>query len=250
EGIIACVSNILGTLLYFGITHVIFANSINNNVNGNIIIEVIKTKKIKKDNSFLTSFLYPKIPEFFKKHIINLLIYSFPYNKGSVKYGDKIFLNNMELYSSIIMDTFLNEFICSFLNYSLLYIYLFTKYNFAYPLQINLIFTQIISLFSGRYDHLIVGPYMSLNWIINDCYKLASLIFKIPKLPIQYAKEYYKNIKPDQLEKYIKPDNTVDISTIPDQDITDTNIVNSYLGKIFKFFIASYSNKIHNKKNT
>ncbi|CXI78143.1 conserved Plasmodium protein, unknown function [Plasmodium berghei] len=269
EAIIACTSNILGTLLYLGITNVIFANSISNGINGNIIIEVIKKNKIKKENSFLTSFLYPKIPEFFKKYIMNLLIYSFPYNKRSIKYGDKIFLNNMELYSSIIMDTFLNEFICSFLNYSLLYIYLFTKYNFAYPLQINLIFTQIISLFSGRYDHLIVGPYMSLNWIINDCiikkysiffgvfliifhylgYKLASFIFKIPKLPIQYAKEYYKNIKPDQLQKYIKPDNTVDISAISDQDITDTNIVNSYLGKIFKFLIASYSNKIHNKKN-
>ncbi|SCN62131.1 conserved Plasmodium protein, unknown function [Plasmodium chabaudi chabaudi] len=267
EAIIACTSNILGSLLYLGVTNAIFPKSIS--AGGNRIIEVIQKNQIKKDNSFLTSFLYPKMPEFFKKHIMNLLIYVFPYNKGSVKYGDKIFLNNMDLYSSIIMDTLLNEFICSFLNYSLLYIYLFTKYNFAYPLQINLILTQLISLFSGRYNHLIVGPYMSLNWIINDCiiknysiiflcsltifhyfgYKLASHIFKFPKLPIHYAKQYYKNIKEEQLQKCVKPDNTVDISTIPNQDITDTNIANSYLGKIFKFFIASYSNKIHKKKN-
>ncbi|ETW38479.1 hypothetical protein PFTANZ_00839 [Plasmodium falciparum Tanzania (2000708)] len=232
------------------------------------ITNYIKDNNISKDNSFLTFLVYPYIPDYLKNVLSNILIFIMPYNTLEKKYDNKIFFNNKDLYSSIIMDTFINEFICSFLSYILLYIYMFTKNNLSQPININLILTQIISLFSSTYKHIICGPYMSLSWIIHDAYlkkyplyfsmmlmlshfyayKLATLLLKIPTISLTEAKRYFHNIHYDSLNKYTNKNGDVNLHSVPDHLINNTPLQNTYLSKIAKLYLTTFIFKIHKKK--
>ncbi|CRG98094.1 conserved Plasmodium membrane protein, unknown function, partial [Plasmodium gallinaceum] len=267
EALVIFFSNLFGTFIYISVIKMINRNNVDFHLS-NIIVEYIQKKKIHKNRSFLTAFVYPKIPYFLKKIIMKILIFSCPYSHIGNKYIDRVFMNNVELYSSIIMDFYLNEFICSFLSYVLLYIYLFTKDNLSYPIQINLIFTQLIFLFSNDSSHLIGGPFMSLSWIINDCiqkkfkflflfflivfhyfgYKLAILILKKPHLSLLDATNYYQNIDQDILQDNLTEYGKVDISLIINEHIKDSNVVDSYLGRFFQKVLNLYLFKISNKK--
>ncbi|CRG98458.1 conserved Plasmodium membrane protein, unknown function [Plasmodium relictum] len=268
EAYVIFFSNIIGTFIYITTLKIINRKHIDFHLS-NIIIEYIQKKKIYKNKSFLTAFIYPKLPNFLKTIIMNILILSCPYSSLGNKYIDRIFINNVELYSSIIMDFYLNEFICSFLSYVLLYIYLFTKDNLSYPIQINLIFTQLIFLFSNESSHIIGGPFMSLSWIINDFiqkkfkllflfflivshysgYKLASLILKKPHLSLLDANSYYQNIDYEILQDNLTEYGKVDISLIMNEHIKDSNVVDSYLGRFFQKILNLYLLKLSNKKN-
>ncbi|KYN99172.1 putative membrane protein [Plasmodium reichenowi] len=260
-------SNISGTILYL-ITFQLMNLRKYEELKGINITNYIKDNNISKENSFLTFLVYPYIPDYLKNILSNILIFIMPYNTLEKKYDNKIFFNNKDLYSSIIMDTFINEFICSFLSYILLYIYMFTKNNLSQPININLILTQIISLFSSKYKHIICGPYMSLSWIIHDAYlkkyplyfsimlmlshfyayKLATLLLKIPTISLTEAKRYFHNINYDSLNKYTDKNGDVNLHSLPDHLINNSPLLNTYLSKIAKFYFTTFIFKIHKKK--
>ncbi|SPJ09759.1 conserved Plasmodium membrane protein, unknown function [Plasmodium sp. DRC-Itaito] len=267
ECVLSFTSNISGTILYLA-TFQIMNLPKHEEHKGINIINYIKDKKISRDSSFLTFLVYPCIPDYLKDVLSNMLIFTMPYNTLEKKYDHKIFFNNKDLYSSMIMDTFINEFICSFLSYILLYIYIFTKNNLSQPININLILTQIISLFSSKYKHIICGPYMSLTWIIHDVYqkrypfyfsimlilshfygyKLATLVLKIPTISLTEAKRYFHNINYDCLNKYTNKNGDVNLDSIPDHLINISPLVNTYISKIAKFYLTTSIFKIHTKK--
>ncbi|VWU52191.1 conserved protein, unknown function [Hepatocystis sp. ex Piliocolobus tephrosceles] len=266
--IVSCCSNLIGTFTYtVFLKHVLkkiphVYQSLNE-----IILASIYKGEITKSTSFLTHFVYPILPGFLKKLCMDLLIFTCPYI-NSVSYNknrqyEKVFISNKELYSSVLMDTYLNELICSLLSYILLYIYIFTKHSLAYPLQINLILTQLIALYSSRYIHITIGPFMSLSWIFEYCllekstliflfvlslfhyigYKIATKIMKSPKLSFFDAKCCYKNISVDYLQRNILSNGTVDINKIKNKHIDDSATLHNYITFIFKCVSSLFARK-------
>ncbi|SCD22389.1 conserved Plasmodium protein, unknown function [Plasmodium ovale] len=272
EALVIFLSNVAGTCLYLS-TVSFMKMQISDIPLSGVIIETIQKQKVIRTNSILTAFVYKKIPEILQKLIINVILYTCPYKNNGNKYQDKIFLYNNDLYTSIIMDIYLNEMICSFLSYILLYIYLFTKDTLSFPIQINLILTQLISIFSRRFNHIVIGPFMSLSWILNDYilnkfpfffffflaifhyfgYKLASLLLKPPILSLHDASNYYKNIDPKILQKGVGPNGIVNLTSIPNELISDSSVVESYLGRFFQGIFHSFAmhegGDFHTKKD-
>ncbi|KYO00674.1 putative membrane protein [Plasmodium gaboni] len=267
ECVVSFAGNIVGTILYLSTFDLLKLSQYEEEKRINII-NYIKDDNTLKDNSFFTYLVYPYIPTYLKDIISNMLIFIFPYNNSDNKYDQKIFFNNKDIYSSIIMDTFINEFISSFLNYILLYIYIFTKNNLSQSININLILTQIISLCSIKYKHIICGPYMSLTWIIHDAYKkkyplyfsiililshyfgykLATLILKIPTISLTEAKRYFHNINYEYLNKYTNKNGHVNMDSIPDHLINITLFSNTYLLKLANFYFTTFMFKINTNK--
>ncbi|SBT30506.1 conserved Plasmodium protein, unknown function [Plasmodium ovale wallikeri] len=272
EALVIFLSNVAGTCLYLSTVGLLQMQSSGTPLSG-VIVETIQKQKVSRSNSILTAFVYQKIPENIEKIIINVILFTCPYKNTGNKYQDKIFMHNNDLYTSIIMDIYLNEMICSFLSYILLYIYMFTKDNLSFPIQINLILTQLISIFSRRYNHIIIGPFMSLSWILNDYilnsfpfffffflaifhyfgYKLASLLLKPPILSLHDASNYYKNIDPKILQKGVGPNGIVNLTSIPNELISDSSVVESYLGRLFQGLFHSFAmhegGDFHTKKD-
>ncbi|EUD66610.1 hypothetical protein C922_02931 [Plasmodium inui San Antonio 1] len=260
EAKVIFVSNIVGTLLYLGVMKLFVGEDPPSPISSTIL-ERIQNGKVTKSRSILTSFVYPQIPSVVKNALVQLIILTCPHVSSANKYYNKTFLTNMDLYSSIVMDTYLNEMICSFLNYVLLHIYLFTKDNLPHPLEINLLLTQIVLLFSTRCSNVVSGPFMSLSWILNESvsrkyhfffslfliifhylgYKLASHFLGPPNLSLADAATYYTNVKHEMLQNNVNnATGRVNIALVPNDSVALSDVVDSYLGRFFQRCFQSY----------
>ncbi|GAW78964.1 hypothetical protein, conserved [Plasmodium gonderi] len=269
EAKVIFISNLIGTCTHLLAVKLILGTGTHTHPVSTSIIERIQQGTVTKNNSILTAFVYPNVSIVIKEFLIQFIILTCPYTNNANKYHNKTFSMNTDLYSSIVMDTYLNELICSFLSYTLLYIYLFTKDNLSYALEVNLIFTQVISLFSTRCTNAVSGPFMSLSWILNEfvlkkyhyCfflflmifhyfgYKLASLLLGPPNLSLIDATNYYKNVKQETLQKYTHTETgRVNISLIPNTVVTHTSLVDSYLGRLFQKCYNTCMGTSHGKK--
>ncbi|GAB64467.1 hypothetical protein PCYB_012000 [Plasmodium cynomolgi strain B] len=260
EAKVIFLSNIVGTLLYLGVMK-LFVGADPSSPISTTILERIQNGKVTKSRSILTSFVFPQLPTVVKNALVQLIILTCPHVSSGNKYYNKIFGSNMDLYSSIVMDTYFNEMICSFLSYVLLYIYLFTKDSLPHQLEINLLLTQIIFLFSIRCSNVVSGPFMSLSWILNESvlkryhfffflfllifhyfgYKLASHFFGPPNLSLVDAATYYKNVKQEILQKNVNSaTGRVNISLVPNDSVALSEVMDSYLGRFFQRCFQSY----------
>ncbi|KJP85200.1 hypothetical protein AK88_05159 [Plasmodium fragile] len=254
EAKVIFVSNLVGTLLYLGVMKLLVGQGPPSSISATIL-ERIQNGQVTNSRSLLTSFLFPQLPAVVKNALVQLIILTCPHVSSGSKYSNKTFFNNMDLYSSIVMDTYLNEMICSFLNYVLLYIYLFTKDNLPYQLEINLLLTQIVLLFSARCYNIVSGPFMSLSWILNEAfsmryhfvfslfliifhylgYKLASYFLGPPNLSLVDAATYYKNVKQETLQKNLNSaTGRVNISRVPNDSVAPSEVEDTYLGRFFQ----------------
>ncbi|CAA9986197.1 conserved Plasmodium protein, unknown function [Plasmodium knowlesi strain H] len=254
EAKVIFLSNVLGTLLYLGVKNFFVVEEPLSPISA-IILERIQNGKVTKGRSILTSFVFPHVPPVVKNAIVQLIILTCPHGSSGNKYYNKTFWSSMDLYSSIVMDTYLNEMLCSFLNYVLLYIYLFTKDNLPYQLEINLLLTQVVLLFSTRCANVVGGPFMSLSWILNESlskryhfffllfliifhylgYKLASHFLGPPKLSLVDAATYYKNVKHEVLQKNVdSATGRVNISLVANDSVMLSEVEDTYLGRFFQ----------------
>lgn len=226
----------------------------------NIIVEYIQKNKINRNKSFLTAFVYPHLPPFLRHWIMSILINSCPYRHIGNKHIDRVFMSNTDLYSSIVMDFFLSEFICSFFNYVALYVYVFTKNNLSHSLITNLTATQLVFIFGNKYSKIVGGPFMNLNWILYEnlqrktkCififfliishffgFFFAICILKKPTLSLTDAKKYYRNVDTETLRNYMDKDEIVNIASISNEQIRESDFANTILGRLLKKFITQY----------
>ncbi|SBS80470.1 conserved Plasmodium protein, unknown function [Plasmodium ovale curtisi] len=84
-------------------------------------------------------------------------------------------------------------------------------------------------------------------------YKLASLLLKPPILSLHDASNYYKNIDPKILQKGVGPNGIVNLTSIPNELISDSSVVESYLGRFFQGIFHSFAmhegGDFHTKKD-
>ncbi|ANQ05777.1 Uncharacterized protein PCOAH_00001390 [Plasmodium coatneyi] len=268
EAKVIFLSNLVGTLLYLGVLKLFVGEDPPAPISATIL-ERIQNGKVTKSRSILTSFVFPHVPTVVKDALVQLIILTCPHINSANKNYNKIFGSNMDLYSSVVMDTYLNEMLCSFLNYVLLYIYLFTKDNLPYQLEINLLLTQVVLLFSTRCANVVSGPFMSLSWILNESvsrsyhfffflflfifhyfgYKLASHFLEPPKLSLVDAANYYKNVKREMLQKNVNSTTgRVNMSTVPNDNVALSEVEDTYLGRFFQRCFQLYGVAASGKK--
>ncbi|CAG9484988.1 conserved Plasmodium protein, unknown function [Plasmodium vivax] len=268
EAKVIFLSNVAGTLLYLGAVKLLVGAEPPSPISASIL-ERIQNGKVTRSRSILTSFVFPQVPPVVKNALVQILILTCPHMSSANKYYNKTFWSNTDLYASIVLDTYLNEMVCSFLSYVLLYIYLFTKDSLPHQLEVNLLLTQIVLLFSNRCANVVSGPFMSLSWILNESvsrgyhfffflfliifhyfgYKLASHFFGPPNLSLVDATSCYKNVKQEMLQKNVNSaTGRVDLSLLSNDSVALSEVVDSYMGRFFQRCFQSYGVAAAGKK--